>query len=111
MNKKDKATMQAYTKLLRNPETFYLDPDYSLERFGKDLNLNRTYASRFANNILGMPFRDLLQQLRIQHAAELMKYRDMKLKDVAKASGFASDISFRRAYLKVYGTNPSESRK
>ncbi len=110
MKKRDKATMQAYSKLLRNPENFYLDPTYSMERFGEDLNLNRTYTSQFCNNVLGMPFRNLMQSLRLKHAIELMKYKDMTLSDIARHSGFASDISFRRAFLKEFGHNPSENR-
>ena len=111
MNKKDRALVQAYSKLLTHPESFYLDSTYSLERFAEDMNLNRTYASRFANEVLGMPFRNLLQKLRANHAAELIKQRDMKVKDVAKASGFASEVSFRRAYMKEFGVKPSHDRK
>lgn len=111
MNMKEKATMQMYTNLLRHPDTFYLDPNYNLEQFAKDLNLNRTYASQFANDVLGISFRHLLSQLRLKYAAELMKDQEMTLTDIAKNSGFASDISFRRAHNKEYGVNPSERRQ
>lgn len=110
MEKKEKALMQVYSKLLRRPETFYLDPTYNLERFAKDLNLNRTYASQFSNDVLGKPFRLLIAQLRVKYATELMKSGDMPLTAIAKASGFSSDISFRRAFVKEYGVNPSQNK-
>lgn len=108
MKRKDKELLEKYSKLLSHPDTFYLDPTYNLERFANDMQLNRTYASRFANDILGIPFRNLLAQLRLNHAVELMKYKDITLIEVARLSGFASDISFRRAFVKEYGHNPSE---
>jgi len=110
MNQKNKSTMQAYSKLLRKPESFYLDPTYNMARFAEDLHLNRTYTSQFSNDVLGMPFRNLLQSLRLKHAIELMKYKDLSLGDIARLSGFASDISFRRAFQKEFGHNPSENR-
>lgn len=110
MEKRDKLLLKKYSKLLSNPKSFYLDPTYSLERFSADMELNRTYASNFSNNILGMPFRNLLASLRLKHAVELMKCKDINLSEVARLSGFASDISFRRAYVKEFGMNPSENR-
>lgn len=110
MKKRDKELLAKYSKLLSKPEHFYLDPDYSLEQFCVDMDLNRTYASRFSNNQLGMPFRTLLATLRVNHAVEIMKYKDITLTEVSRLSGFASDISFRRAYVKIFGKNPSEGR-
>lgn len=89
---------------------FYLDPNYDMAKFAIDMKMNRTYVSRFCNNVLGMPFRTLIASLRLKHAVELMKYKDMTLQEIAKASGFASDMSFRRTYVKEYGQNPSNGR-
>ena len=110
MNKKDKEIMQAYNNLLRHPESFYLDPTYNMERFAKDLKLNRTYVSQFSNQALGMPFRELLSKLRLEYALELMKDKEMKLCEVSSSSGFGSDISFRRAFVKEFGYPPSKHR-
>lgn len=110
MKKKDKELLTKYSKLLSNPNSFYLDPTYSLERFSEDMDLNRTYASKFSNDVLGLPFRNLLASLRLKHAVELMKYKNISLSEVARLSGFASDISFRRAFVKEFGHNPSEDK-
>ena len=111
MDKKDKETMHAYSSLLRHPESFYLDPTYNIERFAKDLKLNRTYASQFSNRVLGMPFRDLISKLRLKYALELMKDKEMKLCEIASSAGFGSDISFRRAFVKEFGYKPSKHNK
>lgn len=100
--------MQVYSKLLRHPEGFYLDPEYNMLQFARDLNMNRTYVSQFCNDVLGMPFRTLIADLRLKYAVELMKYKNMTLIEIAKSSGFASDMSFRRTYVKAFGHNPSE---
>ena len=52
----------------------------------------------------------LLEKFRIEKACELLK-GDMKITDIPKEVGYNSDMSFRRAFKKVYGVTPSGMRE
>lgn len=108
----EKDAMQRYMKMLGQSRPFFLNADYNLEQFTKDLQTNRAYASRFVNNTLGTTFPKLLQSLRLAHAERLMHtFPEMKLSEIWQSSGFNNAVSFRRIFFNKHGQTPSESRK
>ncbi len=95
--------------LLGSMPPFFTDPAYSIEQFAADLGTNRTYASRFANDVIGLSFPALLNKLRLAHFMRLKSERPgERIGPLAKECGFTNTFSFRRTFRKEYGKSPSE---
>lgn len=96
-----------YVKLLGEEPPFFTDCNYTIEQFAADLGTNRSYASRFVNEELGVSFYTLIGKLRLAHFMKLRnKDKRSSIGSLARSSGFNSAFSFRRTFRKEYGTTP-----
>ena len=86
----------------------YLDPSISVDEISRQLNTNRTYVSKLVNIYYGMPFRDYLNQLRIEHAKQLMTDEpDAVIDYISAKSGFQSSTQFIRKFREIEGVTPT----
>ena len=101
-----------YVKLLGTEPPFFTDSSYTIEQFASDLGTNRSYASKFVNEELGVSFYTLLSKLRLAYFMKQKSNRDkICISALAKKCGFSNDFSFRRAFKREYGKTPSEYLK
>ena len=101
-----------YMQLLTAKPPFFTAADCSIESFATDLGTNRSYASRFVNQELGVTFSTLLNKLRLAHFMRLKsKPEKSSISSLAKRCGFSNAFSFRRAFKREYGKTPSEYLK
>lgn len=85
----------------------FLDDDITLSKLVKTLGYNRTYLSYLVNKEYGIPFRDVVGQLRIDHAMKYMKEHPNCLQEtVASECGFTSAPAFNRKFTQVVGMTP-----
>lgn len=88
-------------------EKAYLEPHLTLRSLAARLYSNKTYISRLVNDRYGMPFPDLISQLRVEFARQyLADHPDAHQDEVARASGFASATTFNSVFTKVTGVTP-----
>jgi len=93
-------------------EKGYLDPNLSIMAVAKMFNTNRTYLSEAINKNYGMPFRILVNKLRIEHAKKmLLDNPDMTVVAVARQSGFLGANQFVRKFKELEGNTPGEWRR
>lgn len=98
-----------YTRMLGNEPPFFIDGGYTIERFAADLGTNRSYASKFTNDVLGVSFPVLLNKLRLAHFIRLKDEQPTTpIKTLAEKCGFKNTFSFRRAFKSEYGVSASE---
>lgn len=107
MGDTSKEIKQKYMQLLSEKEPFFLDKNYSIIQFATDLGTNRSYASKFVNEELGVTFPTLLNSLRLSYFIKL-KDENPKvcISTLAASCGFNCALSFRRTFVKEYGTTP-----
>lgn len=91
----------------------YLRPDLTLDDLAQEIGTNRLYASNYLNQAKGITFYDYINQLRITEVSiPLMKeHSEYTLEHIAIQSGFKSISTFRRAFVKLTGENPSNYNK
>ena len=89
----------------------YLNPQLKLSDVARQVGTNRTYLSRFFNQEKKMTFYDYVNNLRIEHAEELLRNTDLTLSAIADQSGFNSISTFRRVFATKQKCTPSEYRK
>ena len=109
---KDYAFKDRVETILKDEE-LYLNKQLTLEELAGAVGTNRTYLSSYFNNVVGKPFYDYVNQLRItQKAIPLMRaHPEYTLEYIAEQSGFNSISTFRRAFIKFNGKNPSQWRQ
>ena len=102
-----KKISERYAALLSEASPFFLKQDYDIEEFANDLATNRSYASRFVNEVLGTSFPTLLNKLRLAYIIR-MKHENPKepICRLAAAAGYKNAHSFRRAFYREYNIMP-----
>ena len=99
--------MESFNRLMIAEEGF-LDPEMTIDTISHKLETNRTYVSKLVNIYYGMPFRDYLNKLRIDHAKQLIKDEpDAVIDYISAKSGFQSSTQFIRKFKESEGVTPA----
>lgn len=88
----------------------YADSNLSLSMIASDYKQSESFVSTFLKEQLGMTFSEYLEQLRLNEACLLLKEEDLPIWDIATRVGYNSDKSFRRAFKRVLGIQPTSYR-
>lgn len=75
------------------------------------LGANRTYLSRVAPRVLGVPLGDALRKRQLAFAERLLLETPLRVAEVAAAAAFGTERTFFRAFQKYYGTTPRAYRE
>lgn len=88
----------------------YLDKNLTLADLARCMKTNRTYITQHLSQVRNQSFYDFINQLRIEKKSIPLMYEhpEYTLDYVASESGFSSMSTFRRAFQKFTGKNPSE---
>lgn len=97
-------------RILQAIDDGYLQADFSLTTLAETLGVHRTYLSGMLNEYFEEGLVGLVSSRRLAHSQRLITQTDLPYGEIALASGFQSDATFRRAFKKKYGVTPSEYR-
>lgn len=89
----------------------YSDPSFSLAVLADALHVTESMASGFFKEQLGVTFSDYVERIRLEQACVLLKQSDQPIQVIALAVGYNSDKSFRRAFKRALGIQPTTYRK
>lgn len=93
----------------------YLDNQLDLPKLAKAIGTNHSYLSRVVNHVKGKPFKQYLNDMRIEHAfVDLQtnpKKRLFTVEAIAFDNGFRSAESFSKKFKARYQCYPSEFLK
>lgn len=91
-------------------EAHMADTDFTAEQMAQELAMSRTKLFTIMKNETGKAVMEFVRDIRLDHAAQLLK-EDVPVADITIACGFSDPSSFRRAFAKKFGVNPSQYRK
>lgn len=93
----------------------YIDRNYavisSMQEIADTLNYNVDYLYRRFKTEMGMSFVNYLTQVRLEKAAEMMRYDDMAPAMAAEKVGYASVSYFNKKFKEFYGQTPFTWKK
>lgn len=91
----------------------YRDGRYSAKRLAEDIKTNTRYLSAALRLHYGCNYAELVNQLRIKEAKEMLSDPDstMTMEDISVSTGFCNRQSFYTAFNKYAGMKPTEYRK
>lgn len=88
----------------------FLNPQLKVSDIARACNTNRTYVSNYFNQEAGVTFYEYVNALRVDYACTLLQSSTDSIKIIAERSGFNSQQSFIRTFLKIKGISPTEFR-
>lgn len=84
------------------------NPDYSVDDMAATANMSRSTYGRKFRALMGMVPTDMLRDLRLQRAGELIRTTDLNVSQVAYEVGFADPHYFGKCFKAYYQMTPSE---
>lgn len=86
----------------------YNHDDLTIYSICEEFHISESFAYQVFREVIGTSFADLLEQIRIEKACQLLSEKTHLIKDIALAVGYTNDNSFRRAFKRVMGVTPGE---
>lgn len=84
------------------------EPDFDVNRLSDVMNMSRRNLFRKIRQASGLSPVEMINQLRLKRAAELLLQSDCKMYEIAEAVGFRSRIVFTRNFTRQFGLSPTE---
>jgi len=91
-------------------ENNYTEP-ITLSALAEKFGFSKHYLSRMFTRVLGVPFRQYLNIIRIKYAAERIILNRESIADIAFGCGFNSISTFNRTFREIKGCTPVQYRK
>lgn len=86
----------------------FLNNNLSLQQLSLLIGTNKTYLSQVINREFNKNFNDFINELRIEHAVDLIQKENINLSGIYDLSGFNSSATFYRAFKKYKGVSPTD---
>ncbi|HSL19460.1 MAG TPA: AraC family transcriptional regulator [Methylomirabilota bacterium] len=87
------------------------DHPWDLASLSREAGLSRSALAARFTDALGEPPMRYLTRLRMQRASNLLEHTDLPLAGVAARVGYASEVSFNRAFRRTVGVPPATWRR
>ena len=84
--------------------------EITLASLSKKFGISPTYLSHLFHKSTGIPFKQYLTALRIEHAKRLLEEKDLPIIEVGFECGFNTPSQFIRMFKSTMGTTPSDYR-
>lgn len=85
----------------------YQDSNIFAKSVADKFDISEKYLFNFIREQTGKSFREYLEDVRLEHALQLLKETSYPINQIALDVGFISQNSFSRVFKKVYGISPS----
>jgi AraC-like DNA-binding protein len=86
------------------------DPDFSLEKFCRELGMSQTNLYRKLQSVLGVSGHQFIRDLRMKRAGQLLSAAQYPVNEIAGMVGFADAKYFSKAFKRHFGVLPSAYR-
>lgn len=87
------------------------NPEISIDSIAYHAGFSTDYFNHIFTAHTGFPIMTYVRYMRIKKAANLLRYTDQNIFDIALEVGYETHENFSRAFKKQYGMTPSEYRE
>jgi AraC-like DNA-binding protein len=103
-------TEQLKEEILGFIEETWREPMLNLTMVASRFRLSEKYVSRFFKENTGQTIIHYIENRRLSSAIELMKDKNLSLKEISCSSGYQNIDTFSKAFRRAYGTSPCAYR-
>jgi signal transduction histidine kinase/DNA-binding response OmpR family regulator len=96
------------TRVLAVVERHLSDPEFDVERLGREVGLSRSQLHRKIRALTNQPPTLLIRSIRLQRAAELLRQEAGSVAEVAYLVGFSSQGYFAKCFREQFGCAPRD---
>jgi signal transduction histidine kinase/ligand-binding sensor domain-containing protein/DNA-binding response OmpR family regulator len=82
--------------------------DFNIDLLSKSIGLSRMQLHRKIISITGKQTSDVIRDIRLQRAAQLLKTGEKRISEVMWETGFNNYTRFNKYFIEKYGINPKE---
>jgi AraC-like DNA-binding protein/CheY-like chemotaxis protein len=83
----------------------------NVEQLARLMNMSRPVFYKKIKRITNLTPNDLINRARLMHAARLLESADYKVNEIARMTGFHSQSSFAKSFVKRFKVTPTEYRR
>lgn len=83
---------------------------FKIQDISQQIGVNNSYLSKIFSKTEGMTIRQYVTKERCSHAANLLRYSDYDISEIAEYFCFSSQSHFGVQFKKIYGMTPKEYR-
>lgn len=111
MEKTETSSVEGTVAKIMNYIADNFTENINLETVSEHFGLSKYYISHIFSEKLNVNFRTYIGMLRAEYAARLIRTTDHTMTEIATISGFDTQRTFNRVFIKVYGMTPTQYRK
>ena len=89
-------------------EANFENQDFTIESLAAEVAMSVSQLNRKLNALIGQPAGQLMQSLRLQRAAELLRNNAGTVSQISYQLGYSDQSYFSRAFKKQFGSSPGE---
>lgn len=98
-------------KILELIENNLPESEYSVEQLATDYGVSRIYLNRKIKALTGETTNEFMRNIKLKHAAELLKQNKLSVSEVAWEVGYNDIRTFRKRFKEKFEMSPSEFAK
>lgn len=101
------------SEIIRSKITAYIDgntANATLKGLAAALGYSPVYAGNVTKKEMGLSFKKLLQERRLQLAAKMLRDTKNPIGEIIKLAGYENESYFRKMFREKYGMNPFDYR-
>lgn len=88
-----------------------LDKDLSVKTISQGSNVSKSVLYRIFSRHYGCTLSEYVNRKRIERAEKLLVETELSISEIARRSGFKSDVYFRMVFKNLRGTTPTKYRR
>ncbi len=88
----------------------YADCNMNISTIASETKISSRYMSQIFKEKMGVSLLTFINDVRIEHARELLKNTSMTVEEIAEATGYTNARTFRRNFLKTVGMTAAQYR-
>ncbi|MDN5205523.1 two-component regulator propeller domain-containing protein [Fulvivirgaceae bacterium BMA10] len=104
----DKQWLERFTKIVEQQLT---SKDFGIDELCRELGTSRTQLYRKVKEITDLTVFELIKEIKLEKAAQLLQKTDESVSDISFQAGFKSLSHFSKVFQEKFGSSPSQFRQ